>query len=272
MTSRAAEALAPERSLPGLGSPVSETARLRVLTLNLHKGFSALNRRFVLHEIREAVRAVGADLVFLQEVLGASSHSRDPAVVGLPQYEFLADSLWPQHAYGRNAVSPSGHHGNAVLSKHPIMSFLNIDVSHTGHEARGLLHCVIDVPGAVRPLHAVCVHLGLREQHRSDQIAQLRRRVEEHVPPDAPLLIAGDFNDWRLRVHHALRATETTWADTHASGARGNPARTFPARHPVLRLDRIYVRGTRQHRPIALPRRPWSHLSDHTPLAAEVVL
>ena len=44
---------------------------LRVLTVNTHKGFAFLNRRFVLRELREAVRSVGADLVFLQEVQGA---------------------------------------------------------------------------------------------------------------------------------------------------------------------------------------------------------
>ena len=43
---------------------------LRVLTVNTHKGFAFLGRRFVLSELREAVREVGADLVFLQEVQG----------------------------------------------------------------------------------------------------------------------------------------------------------------------------------------------------------
>jgi len=44
--------------------------RLRVLTVNTHKGFTALNRRFILPELREAVRSTSADLVFLQEVVG----------------------------------------------------------------------------------------------------------------------------------------------------------------------------------------------------------
>ena len=52
----------------------------------------------------------------------------------------------------------------------------------------------------------------------------------------------------------------------------GAAARTFPARFPLLPLDRIYVRGASVHDPIVLPRRPWSHLSDHAPLAAEIRL
>jgi endonuclease/exonuclease/phosphatase family metal-dependent hydrolase len=40
----------------------------------------------------------------------------------------------------------------------------------------------------------------------------------------------------------------------------------------VLRLDRIYVRDATGHEPIVLPRRPWTHLSDHAPLAAEIAV
>src|SRR4051794_12416043 len=102
------------------------TARsLRVLTVNAHKGFAFFNRRFVLHDLRVAVRSVAADIVFLQEVHGA--HAEHLKSVDkwpeAPQYEFLADQIWPQYAYGRNAVYPNGHHGNAILSKHPIREF-----------------------------------------------------------------------------------------------------------------------------------------------------
>ena len=47
---------------------------------------------------------------------------------------------------------------------------------------------------------------------------------------------------------------------------------TFPARFPLLPLDRIYVRNAGVHAPVVLPRRPWSHLSDHAPLVAEIEL
>ena len=54
--------------------------------------------------------------------------------------------------------------------------------------------------------------------------------------------------------------------------AYGESAKTFPARFPMLALDRIYVRNAFVHLPVVLPRRPWSHLSDHAPLAAEIHL
>jgi endonuclease/exonuclease/phosphatase family metal-dependent hydrolase len=91
--------------------------------------------------------------------------------------------------------------------------------------------------------------------------------VHREVPSDAPLLVAGDFNDWRLRAHETL--ARAGLREVHASRLGFLP-RTFPARWPLLRLDRIYVRGVRAHRPVALARRPWAHLSDHYPLAAEV--
>ena len=56
----------------------------KVLTVNVHKGFTSFNRRFMLHELRDAVRNVSADLVFLQEVLG-THHKHAGRVENFPQ-------------------------------------------------------------------------------------------------------------------------------------------------------------------------------------------
>ena len=245
---------------------------LRVLTVNTHKGFAFLGRRFVLSDLREAVRAVGADLVFLQEVQGAHA-GNSISVVGwpdAPHYEYLADALWPEFAYGRNAVYPHGHHGNAVLSKFPIVAYENRDVSVDGHESRGLLHCRLRLPGHQLDLHAICVHLGLRESHRRHQLALLSEVIRDHVPAAAPLIVAGDFNDWAAQAHRILE--ESAGLREVFVHSNGRSARTFPASFPLLSLDRIYVRNTRAHTPLPLSRRPWSRLSDHAPLAAEISL
>lgn len=242
---------------------------LTVLTVNTHKGFTLFNRRFILHELREAVRSVSADLVFLQEVQGlhqgqARRHGTHwPAAT---HYEFLADSIWQDFAYGRNAVYPEGHHGNALLSKFPIVRHRNCDASVSGHEERGLLHCVLDLEGA--ELHAICAHLGLREAHRSQQMRVLGELIETDVPVEAPLVVAGDFNDWRGTGDRELcqrTGLREVFRDRH-----GRFARTFPARLPILALDRIYVRNLELIRPRVLSMKPWSHLSDHAALAAEL--
>ena len=245
---------------------------LRVLTVNIHKGFALLNRRFVLPALRDAIRAVKADVVFLQEVQG-NNLPRDGRGVDAfegSHYEFLADEVWPQFAYGRNAVYPEGHHGNAVLSKYPILRHENHDVSIDGHEGRGLLHCTLLAPAVAAPVHAICVHLGLREEHRRRQIELLRSTIDARVPDGEPLIVAGDFNDWRSRAHRILEGcTGLREVFVHAYG---RAARTFPAGLPLLALDRIYVRDARAHAPYPLPRAPWARLSDHAPLAAEVGL
>jgi len=244
------------------------TLKLKALTVNIHKGFSFLNSRFVLDELRDAVRHVGADIMCLQEVLGAhAAHARRffdwP---DMPQYEYLADSIWHNYAYGKNAVYPEGNHGNALLSKFPIVRHENLDITQQGDENRGLLHCVLDT-GIARKLHVVCVHLGLSEAHRRAQLELLEACVIRRIPDDAPLIVAGDFNDWRLRAH-CFMATRGFYEVFVA--ALGRLARTFPARWPLLQLDRIYVRNANAHQPHVLSRRPWSHLSDHAPLAAEI--
>ena len=242
---------------------------LRVLTLNAHQGFGVPRRRKLLAGIREALRASAADLVFLQEVGGDDAELDEEELQLEAHYEMLADQVWPQYAYGRNAVGGGGHQGNALLSKYPILRWDNVDVSVGRAERRGLLHCVVELPAAREPLHAVCVHLGLRESHRRRQVERLLQLVADTVPPDAPLVIAGDFNDWRGHTHRRLLAGFKL--DEVFATARGAPARTFPAFWPLLPLDRIYVRHV-GHRPLALERESWSALSDHVPLAAMVML
>jgi endonuclease/exonuclease/phosphatase family metal-dependent hydrolase len=243
---------------------------LKVLTLNAHKGFTSFNRRMVLHELRDAVRGTLADVVFLQEVIGAHvEHSaRYADWPSTPQYEFLADEIWHAYAYGRNAVYPEGHHGNALLSKFPIVHHENHDVSVAGPEQRGLLHCVLQMPEPAPQLHAICVHLGLRAAHRRRQLDLLCRLVERDVPDDAPLIVAGDFNDWFSEAHLWLRRCQGLREVFVETG--GKAARSFPARWPLLRLDRIYVRNVDIRHQAVLALRPWSHLSDHAGLLAEV--
>ncbi|QXQ18243.1 endonuclease/exonuclease/phosphatase family protein [Pseudomonas tolaasii] len=249
-------------------TPSVAITRFTVLTVNIHKGFTALNRRFILPELREAVRSVGADMVFLQEIHG--THERHPQRYSewpdMPQYEFLADSIWPQYAYGRNAVYPHGDHGNALLSKFQIVRYDNLDISQSGHENRGLLHCVLRLPGSGQEVHAICIHLGLREVHRQQQLRLLEQRIGE-IPADAPLVVAGDFNDWRQRADLSKSGLREVFIEAH-----GKLPRTFPARLPLLALDRIYVRNVKIHNPRALTTRPWSHLSDHVPLSVEIEL
>lgn len=244
---------------------------MRVLSYNIHKGFSFGNARFVLARIREAIREIQPDLVLLQEVLGEHAGHAD-RLKDWPkasQFEFLADELWPHFAYGKNAIYSEGHHGNAILSKFPITSWENEDISLSEIERRGILHATIATP---RPVHAFSLHLGLFEKDRRQQLERLCARIRAKVPRDEPVIIGGDFNDWRERSTLLLR--EQLDLREAFQELSGRHARTFPSWLPLLRLDRIYFRGltcesAAVHRATV---QDWGTLSDHLPVVGEFIV
>jgi endonuclease/exonuclease/phosphatase family metal-dependent hydrolase len=50
----------------------------------------------------------------------------------------------------------------------------------------------------------------------------------------------------------------------------GAHALSFPTRYPLLRLDRLYVRALKPTSASVLHQSPWSFLSDHAPILAEL--
>jgi endonuclease/exonuclease/phosphatase family metal-dependent hydrolase len=240
---------------------------LLVATYNIHKGFSQFNRRLVLHELRQRLRELNADIVFLQEVQGAHSRHLHQEMTH-PQHEFLAHEIWPHHAYGKNSVYDAGHHGNAILSRLPILDWHNHDISAHRFESRGLLHCEIEISGESNRLHCLCVHLGLSTRGRNFQFKALVEHIQQRIAPEAPLIIAGDFNDWNNRAHLQL-ATELDLHEVFES-CGGVLPRSFPVSFPVLRLDRIYVRGLKVHDAAIYAKAPWNKISDHAALSARL--
>ena len=237
---------------------------LRIANFNIHKGVTSFNARLVLHEQRELIRRLQADIVFLQEVRG--EHARHHHLFKGSQQEYLADAIWQDFAYGKNAVYPAGHHGNALLSKYPIVAWENEDISAHASEQRGMLHCKIQIPGWQQPLHCVCVHLGLFARWRRKQLFSLRERIESLVPHDAPLIIAGDFNDWRVKAGRVL--ADSLQLKEAFESAGGKPARSFPSLLPLFRLDRIYVRGFHIQQAQVHGGTAFARVSDHAALSA----
>lgn len=248
---------------------MTRASHLTVVTYNIHKGLSQFNRRLVLHDIREGLKALSADVAFLQEVQGkhdrnARRHALWPEV---SQHEFLTHE-GAHCVYGMNCVYQHGHHGNAVVSRHPIPVWENIDISHHPIESRGLLHCEIEVPGWKERVHCINVHLGLWARSRRFQLEWLAERIRAAVPKKGPLIVAGDFNDWQKKASEYLKA-ELGLKEVFEQ-VEGRPARTYPAQMPFFTLDRIYVRdmeieGVERH-----AGERWTRLSDHVALAARL--
>ncbi|MBD2859905.1 endonuclease/exonuclease/phosphatase family protein [Spongiibacter sp. KMU-158] len=239
---------------------------MRVLSYNVHKGFCARNRRFLLNEIRDSIRDVDADLVFLQEVVGENQRHAEKLDdwIDESQFEYLADQVWPHYAYGRNAIYQHGHHGNAILSKWHVCSQSNHNVSLIAPSQRGVLLTEIE-----NGVYLICLHFGLLGWERRRQFQMLMDVIERNIPADAPLIIAGDFNDWNLSLQRRFIKAGFREAFTEK---RGKPARSFPANRPLLRLDRMYLRGLEVKNAKVLKGEPWRNLSDHCPLFVELAL
>lgn len=242
--------------------------RLKVITYNIHKGFGPGKVKFVLNEIREALASTGADIVFLQEVHGENKRQQKRIAhwPDQPQFEYLADTLWPHFAYAKNAIYQAGHHGNAILSKFPIISHENISLTHITRASRGVLHGVIELQKNEKRVHILCIHLGLFQNERQNQLETLCERIKAHVPDSEPLIIAGDFNDWRIDAVNYLE-NDLGLIEVFKD-AEGHYAKTFPAIRPTLRNDRIYYRNMECIECLCMTDKPWRHLSDHLPLMA----
>jgi endonuclease/exonuclease/phosphatase family metal-dependent hydrolase len=237
---------------------------ISLATYNIHKGVSQFFRASQLRPLRQRLSKLEADLVFLQEVCGASDK-----MPGLVQYDYLAKNH-PYVAYGKNAVTRHGHHGNALLSRYPIIKQTNENISAHRLEQRGVLHCVIQVSDALPRLHCLNVHLGLLASWRRWQLQRLVDLIAKDIPNDEPLLIAGDFNDWNRQGHRFLSSRLD--AKDVFSLTVGKPAKTFPSFLPLLPVDRVYVRGLKVRHAAIRYAGTEKKMSDHAAITAQLEL
>lgn len=236
---------------------------LRVATYNIHKGVRGLGprQRLEIHNLGLAIEQLDADLVCLQEVrrVHARHAIQFPNWPDQPQADFLApDGYWA--AYRTNAFTRHGEHGNALLSRWPLLAEQHEDMSDHRFEQRGLLHGEIMVDR--EPVHVIVVHLGLIRAGRLRQLAQLRAYIEREIPADARLVVAGDFNDHSSLVERELGAIGL-------SGPQGLRLSTFPARLPLVQLDHVLARGLEVVHAQVPRGRAWWRMSDHLPLLVD---
>ncbi len=241
---------------------------IRVLTYNIHKGFARYNRDFVLHKIKDHLHNAAVDVVLLQEIQGRHlrHESRISSWPDVSQFEYLADSIWPHFAYGKNAIYRKGHHGNAILSKFVIDEWNNLNLSRFQRASRSLLHGKIEMPDSKHPLHLLCVHLDLLGFERKRQIRKLKSYIDSTIGASDPIILGGDFNDWHGGLANSFESQLGLQEAYHQ--LNGKYAKTFPSHWPMLRMDRIYFRGINLLDSYCLKRQPWNELSDHLPLYA----
>lgn len=237
---------------------------LRVATWNIHKGVQGLGpaKRLEIHNVGHAIEQLDADLVCLQEVRRFNHREarRFAHWPSLPQDQFLAP-LGYEAVYHTNAFTRNGEHGNALLTRWPVLGVRHEDISDHRFEQRGLLHVQVQIEH--QRVHVLVIHLGLVPASRLRQVQKVLRYVQREVPEQELVFMAGDFNDWGMRSSRLLSSAGFVQS-------QGIPVKTYPARMPLVQLDRVYARGVlplqqwTPHGPI------WRQMSDHLPLVADL--
>ena len=257
--------------------PATGDDLLRVATYNIHKGVRGVGpaKRLEIHNLGLAIEALDADLVCLQEVRQThrgDARRFDRSSFGWPQQgqaEFLAPEGYDV-AYRTNAFTRLGEHGNALLSRWTIGEPRHHDVSDHRFEQRGLLHVQVDWQG--RTVDVIVAHFGLSHASRVRQAQRLADYVRQELEPTAPLLVAGDFNDWGERLDDAMATGGLRRARAPAGSPSAQRSLTFPSIAPVFALDRVYTRGLRCVSTFVPRGAAWARMSDHLPLVAEFAL
>jgi endonuclease/exonuclease/phosphatase family metal-dependent hydrolase len=204
----------------------------RVATYNIHKA-RGFDMRIVPERIVEVAHELDADILCLQEVIHAPKGSPN-----LNQAQEIA-AAFPGYntAFGGNRQYRGGAYGNLTLSRFPIVSTRNHDVSRPRREPRGIFQTEIEIaPG--RLIHLFNAHLGTGHMERRYQARKLLTR-EVLLQPNlhGPRLVLGDFNEWTHGLTTRLMRREfQTVRPRHAA----RYPRTYPGMLPLLSLDHCY--------------------------------
>ena len=246
--------------------------RLRVLTYNIHRAIG-MDRRFRLERIARIVEHHAPDIALLQEVDDGAPRSRE---LNLAK-ELAAMLGYPHFAAGYNHILAKGRYGNATLSRYPILSERNIDLTVDTRKRRGCQHTTIEAQKVAGHPHRIDVfnlHLGLSARERARQVGTLVRS-QEFAPlreTDA-CIVAGDFNDWRYLLHPVFTEVLAFGCACCRAENEEETLRTFPSFSPRGGLDRIYHRGPLQGISARTCGLPVSRVaSDHLPVVADYEL
>jgi endonuclease/exonuclease/phosphatase family metal-dependent hydrolase len=239
----------------------------RIVTYNVHK-CRGLDRRVRPERIVAVLRETCADVIALQEVLSVEGAARER-----DQARFIAEELGMDYRVGENRRLDGGAYGNVILSRRPLGTVHNYDITWRGRERRGCLRAdvLLDAGDGSSLLHIFNIHLGTAFIERRHQG---RKLVGGEILNDVNLsggrVVLGDFNEWTHGLASRLLAEHFKSADIRQHLKR---ARTYPGLLPLLHLDHIYYDSKLELKTLALHRsRNALIASDHLPLVADFLI
>ncbi len=234
----------------------------RITTYNIHK-CRGLDGRVRPQRIIDVLKETNSDVIALQEVVGMDQLERERN-----QVRSIAEELGFDFRIGENRRLHGGAYGNALLTRLPIVSEHNHDVTWRKSEPRGCLEVVLEMEDRNSPkrFRIFNVHLGTGFFERRYQGKRLLDVVGNHFD-DSPRVVLGDFNEWpRGLASHLLQHHFQTAEPKRRLGR----ARSYPGILPLAHVDHIYhdssfelinVKTHRSRRALIA--------SDHMPLVAE---
>jgi endonuclease/exonuclease/phosphatase family metal-dependent hydrolase len=243
---------------------VSETERssrkwvdLRIATYNIHR-CRGLDRRTDPARIAKVLESINADVIAMQEVVGAGA-------TGVDQAQELGAMLGMGWVMAP-ARELRGHlFGNVVMSRFRMASHAQCDLSWRACEHRNVQRVDLDIDGRI--LHLFNVHLGTALMERRYQAGRLAAYVHDKRVT-GPKVVVGDFNEWTKGLATSMLSEKLKALDLYPHLKR---RRTYPGFFPVLHLDHIYYEGELELRKVELPRTRLAMIaSDHLPLVAEL--
>jgi endonuclease/exonuclease/phosphatase family metal-dependent hydrolase len=238
--------------------PARDHVDLKIATYNIHR-CRGLDRRVVPSRVADVLKAIDADVIALQEVVGAG-----------PTGEGQAEEIGAALGMGwvMASVRQLRRHlfGNVVLSRFPIAHHAQYDLSWRTCEARACQRADLDV-GSGRLVHVYNVHLGTAVLERRYQAPRLAAYVHDRRVT-GPKIILGDFNEWMRGLATRTLSSLFESIDIRAHLKR---RRTYPGLFPVVHLDHIYYEGHVEVRSVELSRTRQALIaSDHLPLVADL--
>ena len=230
---------------------MSQTVRptVRVMTWNIHGGIGPDG----LHDLQRmlaVIRRADPDILALQEVDSRRLKGAEHPIA-------LLNRVLGHHGIAAAAITTAdGDYGQVLLSRWPLHDAVVHDISVPRREPRRAIAATIDAPPG--RLFVVAAHLGLRFVERRRQCTTMAMLAEQSK---LPTVVLGDFNDWMWPGSVQNVLARKLPGHTHH--------RTFPARLPILKLDRIFCRPAAAL--VSSKVDPaGAEVSDHLPLVAEI--